>query len=86
MIGMLPDGGTFEVNGPDLVGAGKRIQGTNLGTVQFRQDLPQFLDLYMQNRLKLDELISQRISLADINDGYARIADGEVARSVIVFG
>jgi S-(hydroxymethyl)glutathione dehydrogenase/alcohol dehydrogenase len=85
MIGMLPDNGTFELSGPELVGPERRVQGTNLGSVRFREDLPYFLDLYVQGRLKLDELISQRISLSEINEGYSRIADGDIARSVVVF-
>ena len=39
----------------------------------------------MQGRLLLDELISSRIHLDDINDGFDRLATGETARNVIVF-
>jgi len=40
---------------------------------------------YMQGRLNLDDLVSRRIRLEDINEGFAAMTRGEVARSVIVF-
>lgn len=63
----------------------RRIQGCFMGSVRFRQDLPFFLDLYRLGRLKLDELVSNRLPLEDINLGYDAIADGSIARSVVVF-
>jgi S-(hydroxymethyl)glutathione dehydrogenase/alcohol dehydrogenase len=63
----------------------RKVQGCVMGSVQFRQDLPYLLDLYRSGRLKLDELVSNRIPLEQINDGYAAIADGAIARSVVVF-
>ena len=48
-------------------------------------DMPFFIQLYRQGRLKLDELVSARIGLDDINDGYAEMKKGEIARSVIMF-
>jgi S-(hydroxymethyl)glutathione dehydrogenase/alcohol dehydrogenase len=63
----------------------RRVQGSLMGSVRFRQDLPYFLDLYRAGRLKLDELVSSRIPLERINEGYKAITDGAVARSVVVF-
>jgi Zn-dependent alcohol dehydrogenase len=50
-----------------------------------RRDMPKLLELYMQGRLKLDELISRRIRLEEVNDAFAAMEAGEVARSVIVY-
>jgi S-(hydroxymethyl)glutathione dehydrogenase/alcohol dehydrogenase len=47
--------------------------------------MPRYIDLYMDGRLKLDELVSQRISLNDVNEGFEAMKTGSVARSVIVF-
>jgi len=47
--------------------------------------IPQYAQMYLDGRLLLDPLVSQRIALADINRGYADLAKGEVARSVITF-
>jgi S-(hydroxymethyl)glutathione dehydrogenase/alcohol dehydrogenase len=64
----------------------KRLQGSFLGSGRYRVDMPLIMNLYLQGRYKLDELISQRITLDAVNDGYAALEQGEVARSVIVFG
>jgi S-(hydroxymethyl)glutathione dehydrogenase/alcohol dehydrogenase len=84
VIGLTADTTTIELPGLDFM-VEKRIQGTNLGSVRFRDDVPYFIDLYTQGRLRLDELVSSRIPLREINDGYARIGDGDVARTVVVF-
>jgi S-(hydroxymethyl)glutathione dehydrogenase/alcohol dehydrogenase len=81
MIGVNP--GTFEVPVRNLLR--RTIKGCSMGGVQFREDLPYFLNLYQAGRLKLDELVSNRISLKEINEGYAAISDGSIARSVVVF-
>jgi S-(hydroxymethyl)glutathione dehydrogenase/alcohol dehydrogenase len=56
-----------------------------MGSIRFREDIPYFADLYADGRLKLDELVSSQIGLDEINDGYAQIADGGIARSVVIF-
>ena len=56
-----------------------------MGSNRFRVDMPRYIDLYLQGRLKLDELVSQRISLDEVNDGCEAMKSGSVARSVIVF-
>jgi S-(hydroxymethyl)glutathione dehydrogenase/alcohol dehydrogenase len=48
--------------------------------------MPRYVDLYLQGRLMLDELVSRRITLDEINDGFDAMKAGEVARSVITFG
>ncbi|MEJ6722209.1 hypothetical protein [Ilumatobacter sp.] len=47
--------------------------------------VPMLANLYLQGRLKLDELVSAKISLDQINDGFAAMQAGTVARSVVVF-
>jgi S-(hydroxymethyl)glutathione dehydrogenase/alcohol dehydrogenase len=56
-----------------------------MGSNRFRVDMPRYVDLYLQGRLKLDELVSARIGLDDINEGFETMKKGSVARSVIVF-
>ena len=46
--------------------------------------MPNYIDLYLQGRLELDQLLSQRLSLDAINEGFDAIKGGEVARSVVV--
>ena len=76
--------GTIELPAAAFL-AERRIQGCLMGSVRFREDLPYLLDLYRAGRLKIDELVSNRISLEKINDGYAAISSGSIARSVVVF-
>jgi len=63
----------------------RRIQGTNMGSIRPRVDIPRYVDMYMQGRLDLETLVSRKISLDDINAGFEAMKSGEVARSVIVF-
>ena len=62
-----------------------RVIGANMGSVPFQRVIPTYAKLYLEGRLTLDPLISQRIALDDINRGYAQLIAGETARSVIVF-
>lgn len=84
IIGMIPPGVKLELPGIDFLGE-RRIQGSSMGSNRFRQDMPRYIDLYLDGRLKLDELVSARIALDDINNGFAAMSRGDVARSVVVF-
>ncbi|MDQ4096554.1 MAG: zinc-binding dehydrogenase, partial [Actinomycetota bacterium] len=73
---------------PAMVGivlAEKTIKGCWLGSSDLRRDIPRLVELYRRGELRLDELVSRRIDLADVNEAFAAIEGGEVARSVIVF-
>tara|TARA_E500000178_G_scaffold340763_1_gene383889 strand:+ start:6983 stop:8065 length:1083 start_codon:yes stop_codon:yes gene_type:complete len=84
VIGMIPPGQMVELHGVDFL-AEKKIQGSMMGSNRFRVDMPRFVDFYLQGRLHLDDLISNRIRLEDINEGMAALNTGEIARSVIMF-
>ena len=84
VIGMIPVGQMLEIPGAALL-AEKKLQGSIMGSNRFRTDMPFFIDLYRQGRLKLDELLAEHIGLDGINHGYAQMKKGETARSVIMF-
>ncbi|MFM8354537.1 MAG: Zn-dependent alcohol dehydrogenase [Gammaproteobacteria bacterium] len=84
VIGMIPPGHMVSLHGADFLFE-KRIQGSFMGSNRFRVDMPRFVDLYLQGRLHLDDMVSGRIRLADINDAMAALNTGEVARNVIIF-
>jgi S-(hydroxymethyl)glutathione dehydrogenase/alcohol dehydrogenase len=84
VIGMIPVGQTVSLMGAAFLGE-KRIQGSAMGSNRFPVDMPRFVDFYMSGKLKLDEMISRRIKLEDINDAFAEMKTGQIARSVIVF-
>lgn len=65
--------------------AEKRLQGANMGSSRYRLDIPLFVQLYLAGRIKLDELVSARIRLGDVNDALAHMDESTGARSVIVF-
>ena len=56
-----------------------------MGSNRFPVDMPRLVDMYMNGKLKLDEMISQRIKLEQVNEGFEEMKKGELARSVIVF-
>ncbi len=84
IIGMIPPGQMVAVHGMEFLFE-KKIQGSMMGSNRFRVDMPRFVELYLQGRLHLDDLVSRRIKLDDINDAFAALQTGEVARSVIMF-
>ena len=84
VIGMIPIGTTIEIHGPEFLWE-KKIQGSMMGSNRFRFDMPRYVDFYLNGRLNLDDLVSRRIALDEINDAFAALERGEVARSVIVF-
>jgi S-(hydroxymethyl)glutathione dehydrogenase/alcohol dehydrogenase len=83
VIGMIPLGTKLEIHGVELLSE-KRLTGTNMGSNRFRIDMPNYVRFYLQGRLNLDDLVSRRLSLDQINQGFDALRTGEVARSVIV--
>ncbi|MXW51162.1 MAG: Zn-dependent alcohol dehydrogenase [Gammaproteobacteria bacterium] len=84
IIGMIPVGTMVEIHGPEFL-VEKKLQGSNMGSNRFRVDMPRFVDFYLQGKLHLDDMISSRIRLEDVNDAFAQLETGEVARNVIMF-
>ena len=84
VIGMIPPSDSVSLRGVDFLSE-KKIQGSMMGSNRFRVDMPRFVEFYLQGRLHLDDLVSNRIKLEDINEGMAALETGEVARSVIMF-
>ena len=84
LIGMIPVGTKIELHGVDFLRE-RRIQGCMMGSNRFRTDMPRLIEFYLQGRLKLDEMVSARIHLEDINEGFAALKKGGIARNVIVF-
>jgi S-(hydroxymethyl)glutathione dehydrogenase / alcohol dehydrogenase len=84
IIGMIPFGQTIEIPGWAFLGE-KKIQGSLMGSNHFPVDMPRLVDMYLAGKLKLDEMISQRIKLEQVNDAFAEMKTGQLARSVIVF-
>lgn len=84
IIGMIPVGTKIELHGVDFLRE-RRIQGSMMGSNRFRVDMPRLIEFYMQGRLHLKEMISGRLRLDQINEGFAALKTGGIARNVIVF-
>ena len=56
-----------------------------MGSNRFRVDMPRLIEFYRSGKLHLDDWISARIKLAEINEGFANMKAGKVVRSVIEF-
>jgi S-(hydroxymethyl)glutathione dehydrogenase / alcohol dehydrogenase len=63
----------------------KGVLGSFYGSPRFRYDMPRILDLYMAGKLKLDQLLSRRLPLTEINTAFKLLEKGSVARSVIIY-
>jgi S-(hydroxymethyl)glutathione dehydrogenase/alcohol dehydrogenase len=86
VVGMPPSGKTLGVVAVDLVHNDIRILGSKLGSARLADAIPRLIDLYEDGRLKLDELVTGRYPLEQINDAIAAAGDGTTLRNVIVFG
>ena len=84
IIGMIPLGQKVELDGSAFLSE-KKIQGSSMGSNRFKVDMPKYIDFYMQGRLKLDEMITRRMPLEDLNEAFRAMKAGEVARQVLVF-
>ncbi len=96
-LGMLAKGGTAVIVGMPASGvmaqydpgefaaAGQSIIGSKMGSASVSRDIPELVKLYQAGSLKLDELISGRYALDDINDAIASVQRGEALRNVVIF-
>jgi S-(hydroxymethyl)glutathione dehydrogenase / alcohol dehydrogenase len=84
VIGMIPVGQKVEIDGYMFL-TERKLQGSSMGSNRFRIDMPNYIDFYMQGRLNLDDMISRRGKLEDVNDAFRAMKAGEVARTVLMF-
>jgi S-(hydroxymethyl)glutathione dehydrogenase / alcohol dehydrogenase len=85
LVGM-PHSGAMSTYEPVMIAAlGQGMIGSKMGDAVIQRDIPWMVDLYAQGRLKLDELISGRWPLDQINEAIADTKSGSARRNVIVF-
>ena len=85
LVGMPAIGVKAELGILQLANDSKRILGSKMGAANIQRDIPNLIALYRQGRLKLDELITARYPLSEINDAIASVNRGEALRNVIMF-
>jgi alcohol dehydrogenase len=83
----LPSPGhTFNVPAVNLVAEERTLKGSYLGSSVPARDIPHYIDLFKAGRLPVDRLITHRLKLDQINEGFDRLASGTAVRQVILFG
>ncbi|MDA3921038.1 MAG: zinc-dependent alcohol dehydrogenase family protein [Salinisphaera sp.] len=75
----------MSLNSLALVAQEKTLMGSYLGGHVPRLDIPEYMALYQAGRLPVDKLITHRLALEDINDGFERLAAGKAVRQIIEF-
>lgn len=85
VVGVVPMGVDVSLPGFSFALEEKSVIGSLYGSARVHRDMPRMIELYMRKKLKLDELVSRRISLEQVNEAFEAMEKGEVARSVIVF-
>jgi S-(hydroxymethyl)glutathione dehydrogenase/alcohol dehydrogenase len=84
IIGMIPVGQKVELEGSAFLRE-RRIQGCSMGSNRFKVDMPKYVEFYREGRLRLDEMITRRGRLEDVNEAFRAMKAGEVARTVLMF-
>ena len=84
LIGLSPVGTKLEVDARAIM-TDRTLRGSVMGSNRFKVDMPRYVDFYMQGTLKLDEMITRRARLEDVNDAFRAMTEGEVVRTVLVF-
>jgi S-(hydroxymethyl)glutathione dehydrogenase / alcohol dehydrogenase len=83
-VGLPPEGMAMEVIPVELL-MGKTLKGTSLGGAKCRTDLPRLVDQLMAGKFDLESLITHKLRLDQINEGYEMMKRGEGIRSVVLF-
>lgn len=85
VVGIPPSGTKVAFEVGELTSNGVAIVGSKMGSARIERDIPRFARLYQEGRLKLDELISRRYPLSQINEAIASVRRGQALRNVITF-
>lgn len=85
IVGLPPQDTPVAIDALALAESGKSLVGSNYGSTVPGRDFPRLAALYLAGKLPVDELISHRIRLEEVNEAFDAMRRGERARSVIVF-
>ncbi len=85
IVGMPPSGVTTTFDPSWVAADSQRIIGSKMGSAKVPVDIPHLVNLYRGGRLKLDELVTNRYPLEEINEAIEAVKRGEALRNVVVF-
>jgi alcohol dehydrogenase len=83
--GLPPPDANFAFPQVSLVAEERTIKGSYIGAAVPARDLPRYIGLYRQGRLPVDRLLTHRMALDEINEGFDRLHRGQAIRQVVVF-
>jgi S-(hydroxymethyl)glutathione dehydrogenase/alcohol dehydrogenase len=84
VVGLMPHGATVTLDAGPFVDE-KRIRGCYFGSSVLTRDVPALASRYLAGELLLDDIISRRIGLPDLDEAFGLLREGDGARSVVVF-
>jgi len=84
VVGVSPAGTRLSID-PGLFLQQRVLTGTSFGGGHQRTDVPMLIDLYMSGKYRLDELITRRVPLGELNQAFDLMLAGEVKRSIVVY-
>lgn len=84
VVGLVPGGSKVEIP-TDLLFYERKLQGSFMGSNDFKRDTPRYVDMYLDGQLNLDDMLTERMRLDEINEGFDLMVAGEAVRSLIVF-
>jgi alcohol dehydrogenase len=83
--GLSPAAAQLTLPHYQMVQDGRQVLGSYMGGCVIARDVPRYIQLYKDRKLPVDRLLSARIGLDDVNEGFDRLADAQVVRQVILF-
>jgi alcohol dehydrogenase len=84
-VGLPHPAHALSVPATALVVEERVLRGSYMGDCVPQRDLPRYVQAYREGRLPVDRLLTHRLPLDDINEGFDRLRDGEAVRQAIVF-
>lgn len=82
-VGLPHPDRTLAIPAVSLVAEERTLRGSYLGSCDPARDLPRFIRMYREGRLPVDRLLTHRLSLDQVNEGFDRLASGRAVRQVI---
>jgi S-(hydroxymethyl)glutathione dehydrogenase/alcohol dehydrogenase len=83
-VGLVPAGSEIEIPS-DALFYERKLQGSVMGSNDFKRDTPRYVGMYVDGRLDLDAMVTRRLTLDGINDGFDLMKQGASVRSIVVF-
>lgn len=84
-VGLPDPAQMLSIQAVSLVAEERTLRGSYLGSSVPARDIPRFIDLHREGRLPVERLLTHRLGLDELNEGFDRLAAGEAVRQAVVF-